>query len=134
MRIYKMGTDAETEIQRQTKLSIAIETQNTNFRNRVQKIETERQLNSQMSMYQLPSLDNYSFANSILSIIYICIVLILAYKLYGSTNYSKPIKVLILSSIIIYPFLIARIELTLYEYILFYYSITTGNVYKKNEM
>ena len=122
-----MGTDYDSFVN-------TIEKQNTDFRNRVQTIETDRQLNSQMSMYQLPSLDNYSFANSILSIIYICIVLILAYKLYGSTNYSKPIKVLILSSIIIYPFLIARIELTLYEYILFYYSITTGNVYKKNEM
>ena len=111
-----------------------VEKQNTDFRNRLQTMESDRLLDSQKSMYQLPSLDNYSFANSILSIIYICIVLVLAYKLYGSTKYSIPIKVLILSVVAIYPFLIASIELILYDNVLFYYSVITGNVYKKNEL
>lgn len=111
-----------------------VEKQNTDFRNRLQTMESDRLLDSQKSMYQLPSLDNYSFANSILSIIYICIVLILAYKLYGSTKYSIPIKVLILSVVAIYPFLIASIELIIYDNVLFYYSVITGNVYKKNEL
>jgi len=111
-----------------------VEKQNTDFRNRLQTMESDRLLDSQKSMYQLPSLDNYSFANSILSIIYICIVLALAYKLYGSTNYSRPIRVLILLAVATYPFLIASIELILYDNILFYYSVITGNVYKKNEL
>lgn len=111
-----------------------VEKQNTDFRNRLQTMESDRLLDSQKSMYQLPSLDNYSFANSILSIIYICIVLVLAYKLYGSAKYSIPIKVLILSVVAIYPFLIASIELILYDNVLFYYSVITGNVYKKNEL
>ena len=111
-----------------------VEKQNTDFRNRLQTMESDRLLDSQKSMYQLPSLDNYSFANSILSIIYICIVVVLAYKLYGSTKYSIPIKVLILSAVAIYPFLIASIELVLYDNVLFYYSVITGNVYKKNEL
>jgi len=131
MRIYKMGTEYGVD---SDSFVNTVEKQNTDFRNRLQTMESDRLLDSQKSMYQLPSLDNYSFANSILSIIYICIVLALAYKLYGSTNYSRPIRVLILLAVATYPFLIASIELILYDNILFYYSVITGNVYKKNEL
>jgi hypothetical protein len=131
MRIYKMGSDYGIDI---NLFANTVEKQNTDFRNRLQTMESDRRLDSQKSIYQMPSLDNYSFANSILSIIYICIVLVLAYKLYGSAKYSTLIKVLILASVAVYPFIISSIELTLYDNILFYYSLVTGNVYKKTEL
>ncbi len=126
-----MGSDYGIDI---NLFANTVEKQNTDFRNRLQTMESDRRLDSQKSIYQMPSLDNYSFANSILSIIYICIVLVLAYKLYGSAKYSTLIKVLILASVAVYPFIISSIELTLYDNILFYYSLVTGNVYKKTEL
>ena len=111
----------------------AIQNQNTQYESMILSLNSEYLIDSQKSMYQTVSLDNYIFANTILIILYYCIVIGIAYKLYTSVGYSRWMKITIIILLSLFPRGINTIELAIYDYFIYYYSLATGIVYVHRE-
>jgi hypothetical protein len=107
----------------------SIVNQNSQLDYETQKYKNIYSTDQQKSNYQSQQLDVLNTWNSYLFIIYYVFVLILCYFLYYSNTLLNYMKVSILLSLLLYPFIINTIETNLYNAIRYTFSIINGNVY-----
>jgi hypothetical protein len=107
----------------------SIVNQNSQLDYETQKYKNIYSTDQQKSNYQSQQLDVMNTWNSYLFIIYYVFVLILCYFLYYSKTLLIYMKVSILLSLLLYPFIINTIETNLYNAIRYTFAIINGNVY-----
>lgn len=107
----------------------SIVNQNSQLDYETQKYKNIYSTDQQKSNYQSQQLDILNTWNSYLFIIYYVFVLILCYFLYYSKTLFIYMKVSILLSLLLYPFIINTIETNLYNAIRYTFAIINGNVY-----
>jgi hypothetical protein len=107
----------------------SIVNQNSQLDYETQKYKNIYSTDQQKSNYQSQHLDVLNTWNGYLFIIYYVFVLILCYFLYYSNTLLNYMKVSIVLSLLIYPFIINTIETNLYNAIRYTFSIINGNVY-----
>jgi hypothetical protein len=107
----------------------SIVNQNSQLDYETQKYKNIYSTDQQKSNYQSQQLDVLNTWNSYLFIIYYVFVLILCYFLYYSNTLLNYMKVSILLSLLLYPFIINTIETNLYNAIRYTFAIINGNVY-----
>jgi|AntAceMinimDraft_11_1070367.scaffolds.fasta_scaffold10454_3 uncharacterized Tic20 family protein len=83
--------------------------------------------------FEYLELEKVNFMKSMMMIIYILVVVGLAYTLISSTEVDKITKGLILAFFTLYPILFIPITLYFYNTLVYVLSIMTGNIYKKTE-
>ena len=106
-----------------------INEQTKDLQEQLERIDSKHMVDSQKSGYQAKSLDTYIFTNFLLFVLYYCIVIGIAYRMYSYTKYSRNVKIAIVLAFALYPYLISSIEMSIYGYIVYYYALITGNVY-----
>ena len=97
------------------------------------KIDYKKSTTNRRADFEYLELEKVNFTKSMMMIVYILVVVGLAYTLFLSTDIDKRTKGLILAFFVLYPVLFIPIILYFYNTIVYVLSLMTGNIYKKTD-
>ena len=97
------------------------------------KREYKKSTTNRRADFEYLELDKVNFMKSMMLIIYILVVVGLAYTLFLSTDVDKRTKGIILAFFTLYPILFIPIILYFYNTLVYIVSLMTGNIYKKTD-
>lgn len=97
------------------------------------KREYKKSTTNRRADFEYLELEKVNFTKSMMMIVYILVVVGLAYTLFLSTDIDKRTKGLILAFFTLYPVLFIPIILYFYNTIVYVLSLMTGNIYKKTD-
>jgi len=99
----------------------------------IKKKDYKKSTTNRRADFEYMELEKVNFMKSMMLILYILVVIGLAYTLFLNTDIDKRTKGLILTFFTLYPVLFIPIILYFYNTIVYVLSLMTGNIYKKTD-
>ena len=99
----------------------------------IKKKDYKKSTTNRRADFEYMELEKVNFMKSMMLILYILVVIGLAYTLFLNTDIDKRTKGLILAFFTLYPVLFIPIILYFYNTIVYVLSLMTGNIYKKTD-
>ena len=106
--------------------------QNKQLDTEIQNYKSNYSTDDQKVFYQSQQVDYLNLFNSYLFIIYYALLVILCYFLYYSKTLSRYVRIGMIVTITLYPFLIMNTEKIVLNFIMYIFAIINGNAYIKN--
>ena len=113
---------------------IFLEKQNAQLLKNIRSIEDNTTTNNQKINYIDQNIHTYKQINYYLFILYYIFVIMVAYKLFSAKTSNVYSNIFYLLGFGIFPYVIYPIELKMYEFVLYIYAFTHGNIHNSNNI